>query len=281
MPARRDCHSEYIYRRRYKSSRTFSTAPLYLFFHLLHCDKDEPLFIFTRAADTVLSEAEGSTLISQISSRISKITNLWLSYDRGFNFCTLTFNFLYGPFYFWRYFFCYRRLNCCLSYLESSPAQLFQRDAAGKVKNVRNVGGYEMKALRYILKWLHSLFSTEVSQSTGIDSHKQENKIKEEIEAFERAIHIKPDDAEAYYTLAATYDSIGRSQEAIASYKEAIRIDPDFPPAHFLLGNRYVIDGNKESALQTHKELYKLDVDLADTLFDSISNWTFANANDS
>jgi len=143
-----------------------------------------------------------------------------------------------------------------------------------------------MKALRYVLKWLHSLFSTEAGQAVGVDSHKTESKIKEEIEAFERAIHIKPDNAEAYYSLAATYDSIGRSQEAIASYKEAIRIDPDFLPAHFLLGNRYVIDGNKESALQTHKQLSKLDVDLADTLFDSISNWTFAtcpqgDANDS
>jgi len=135
-----------------------------------------------------------------------------------------------------------------------------------------------MNALRYILKWLHSMLSTKAGRSTGIDSHKWESKNKEEIDAFERAIHIKPDDAEAYYALAVTYDSIGRSEEAIASYKEAIRIEPDFPPAHFLLGNRYAIDGNKESALQIHKVLCKLDVDLADTLFDSIHNWTPAKA---
>ncbi len=127
-----------------------------------------------------------------------------------------------------------------------------------------------MKALRYILKWLHSLLSTEASLLTGIDSHKWESKNKEAIDAFERAIHIKSDDAEAYYALAVSYDSIGRSEEAIAAYKEAIRIEPDFLPAHFLLGNSYVIDGNKESALQVHKVLCKLDVDLADTLLDSI-----------
>ena len=138
-----------------------------------------------------------------------------------------------------------------------------------------------MKALRYILKWLHSLLSTEASQSTGIDSHKWESKNKEAIDAFEGAIHIKPDDAEAYYALAVTYDSVGRSEEAKAAYKEAIRIEPDFLPAHFLLGNSYVIDGNKESALQVHKVLCKLDVDLADTLFDSIHNWTLTNANNS
>jgi len=155
-----------------------------------------------------------------------------------------------------------------------------------KSKELSNAKGFEMKALRYILKWLHSLFSTEAGRSIPTDSHQRQSKIKEEIEAFEQAIHTKPDDAKAYYSLAVTYDSIGRSQEAIVSYKEAIRIDPDFPPAHFLLGNRYVIDGNKESALQTHKQLSKLDIDLADTLFDSINNWTFAtcpqgNANDS
>ena len=138
-----------------------------------------------------------------------------------------------------------------------------------------------MKALRYFLKWLHNPLSTEVDQPTGTNPLKKESVIKEEIEALEQAINTKPDDAEAYYTLAATYDSIGCSEEAIASYKEAIRINPEFPPAHFLLGNRYVIDGNKESALQIHKQLSKLDVDLADTLFDSINNWTFANANDS
>jgi len=142
-----------------------------------------------------------------------------------------------------------------------------------------------MKVLQYVRKWLQGLFSTGASRPAETNSHKWESKIKEEIEAFERAIHIKPDDAEAYYSLAATYDSIGRSHEAIAIYKEAIRIDPDFPPAHFLLGNRYVIDGNKESAMKTHKQLCRLDVNLADTLFDSINNWTFAtcpqgNAND-
>jgi len=121
----------------------------------------------------------------------------------------------------------------------------------------------------------------DASLSRGIDSHKWESKNKEVIDAFERAVHIKPDDAEAYYTLAVTYDSVGRSEEAKAAYREAIRIEPDFPPAHFLLGNSYVIDGNKESALQIHKVLCKLDADLADTLLESIQNFTLTNANDS
>ncbi|HCO96672.1 MAG TPA: hypothetical protein DIU00_22495 [Phycisphaerales bacterium] len=138
-----------------------------------------------------------------------------------------------------------------------------------------------MKALRNILKWLHGLLGMDAGLPAGIDSHKCESKNKEVLDAFERALHIKPDDAEAYYTLAVTYDSVGRSEEAKAAYREAIRIEPDFPPAHFLLGNSYVIDGNKESALQVHKVLCKLDVDLADTLFDSIHNFALANANDS
>ena len=35
-----------------------------------------------------------------------------------------------------------------------------------------------MKALRYIIKWLHGLLGLEVSLSTGIDSHKWESKIE-------------------------------------------------------------------------------------------------------
>jgi hypothetical protein len=35
-----------------------------------------------------------------------------------------------------------------------------------------------MKALRYILKWLHSLLGLEAGLSTGIDSHKWESKIE-------------------------------------------------------------------------------------------------------
>ena len=137
-----------------------------------------------------------------------------------------------------------------------------------------------MKALGYVLKWLHSLLGADAGISNGIDSHKYESKNKEVMDAFERAAHIKPDNAEAYYALAVTYDSIGRSEEAKAAYMEAIRIEPDFPPAHFLLGNSYVIDGNKESALQVHEALCLLDADLADTLLDSINNLALTNANE-
>ncbi len=35
-----------------------------------------------------------------------------------------------------------------------------------------------MKALRYIIKWLHSLLGLETSLSAGIDSHKWESKIE-------------------------------------------------------------------------------------------------------
>jgi hypothetical protein len=35
-----------------------------------------------------------------------------------------------------------------------------------------------MKALRYILKWLLSIWNFEASPSTGIDSHKWESKME-------------------------------------------------------------------------------------------------------
>jgi len=35
-----------------------------------------------------------------------------------------------------------------------------------------------MKALRYILEWLHRMLGPEAGLSTGIDSHKWESKIE-------------------------------------------------------------------------------------------------------
>jgi len=47
-----------------------------------------------------------------------------------------------------------------------------------KSEELENAGGFEMKALRYILKWLQSLLDIEDDLSNGIDSHKWESKIE-------------------------------------------------------------------------------------------------------
>jgi tetratricopeptide (TPR) repeat protein len=52
------------------------------------------------------------------------------------------------------------------------------------------------------------------------------NKFKEAIEAYEKALEIKPDYYEAYYGIGVAYASSNKFKEAIKAYKKAIEIKP-------------------------------------------------------
>jgi len=47
----------------------------------------------------------------------------------------------------------------------------------------------------------------------------------EAIAAYKQAIALKPDYAEAYYSMGLTYEVMGRDPDAIAAYRNVVRID--------------------------------------------------------
>jgi len=51
------------------------------------------------------------------------------------------------------------------------------------------------------------------------------------IEAARKALALKPDYAEAYNNIAASYASLGKWDDAIQAAQEALRLKPDFPLA--------------------------------------------------
>ncbi|CAD7779150.1 MAG: Tetratricopeptide repeat protein [Candidatus Methanoperedenaceae archaeon GB37] len=57
------------------------------------------------------------------------------------------------------------------------------------------------------------------------------DKLNEAIEAYKKAIKIKPDMHEAWCNLGVAYDDLGKFNEAIKAYKKAIEIKPDYPYA--------------------------------------------------
>ena len=96
---------------------------------------------------------------------------------------------------------------------------------------------------------------------------------KDAIEARKQAIRIDPNDAMNYYNLGEYYDHLGLYKDAIEAYKQAIRIDPDRVICaifHFNLGLSYFLIGDNNSALNEYKILKELDIDLANKLFDFI-----------
>ena len=81
----------------------------------------------------------------------------------------------------------------------------------------------------------------------------------EAIEAFNKAIEIKPDYAEAWCNKGVALGGLERYEEAIEAYNKAIEINPDFAEAWFGKAIIYSIKGNREEALKNLSKAIKLD----------------------
>ena len=78
---------------------------------------------------------------------------------------------------------------------------------------------------------------------------------EEAMNAYEQAIKIQSNYAEAYYGLGRAYSELGLTQEAIQAYNQAIQIKPDSPDAHYYLAMAYEKTGNLLEAANTYKNL--------------------------
>ena len=61
---------------------------------------------------------------------------------------------------------------------------------------------------------------------------KDQGKLEEAIEAYNKALAIKPDYAEAYNNMGDALKEQGKLEEAIEAYNKALAIKPDYAEAH-------------------------------------------------
>ena len=66
---------------------------------------------------------------------------------------------------------------------------------------------------------------------------KEQGKLEEAVEAYNKALAIKPDYANGYYNLGVVLKEQGKWEEAIETYKKALVIKPDFADAYTNMGN--------------------------------------------
>ena len=88
------------------------------------------------------------------------------------------------------------------------------------------------------------------------------------------AIQVKPDYAEAHYTLGTILKQQGKLQEAAASFREAIRLQPDFAGAHTTLAAILRQLGDSEGATRESRlgaEISKDKTNLQAANFDTNS----------
>lgn len=71
-----------------------------------------------------------------------------------------------------------------------------------------------------------------------------------EIQAYNKAVRLNPDNAEIYYNRGIAYSKIGQYQNAISDYNEAIRLKPDYVEAYNNRGNIYGQHGQYQLAIE-------------------------------
>jgi tetratricopeptide (TPR) repeat protein len=84
------------------------------------------------------------------------------------------------------------------------------------------------------------------------------------IQAFKRALRIKPDYADAYNGLGISYAKTERYHEAVEAFENASRLDPDYAKPYGNLGIVYDILGMHDEALEAYAKAVSINPDYAE-----------------
>ena len=76
----------------------------------------------------------------------------------------------------------------------------------------------------------------------------------EAINAFQHAISIKPDFAEAHNNMGNALQAHGRLQEAIDAFKKAVSTKPNYAEAYYNMGNALLAHGSLDEAVDAFKK---------------------------
>lgn len=97
----------------------------------------------------------------------------------------------------------------------------------------------------------------------------------EAVLAFQEAVRLDPNLAEAHFRLGLGYDSLGKRDEAEAEYKKAVEAYKKYfegnendAEAHYALGQTYANLGQYSEAIRQYKEATKLKEDDPDMFYD-------------
>jgi tetratricopeptide (TPR) repeat protein len=96
-------------------------------------------------------------------------------------------------------------------------------------------------------------------------------RLDEALEAYRKAIEIKPTFTHALYEQGGIYFRRGNYAAAVESFRKVLQADPNHVFALHALGMAYVTMGDKTAAMQQYYVLKDLNADMAADLLRSIS----------
>jgi len=93
---------------------------------------------------------------------------------------------------------------------------------------------------------------------------KEQGKLDEAIAAYNKALSIKPDHAEAYNNMGVTLQDQGKLGEAIAAYNKALSIKPDYAEAYCNMGLALQDQGKPDEAIVAYNKALSIKPDHAE-----------------
>lgn len=89
----------------------------------------------------------------------------------------------------------------------------------------------------------------------GVSMHLQG---KNALSAFQKAVELLPDDAEAHYNLGKVLRDLGQLDAAVANYRLALKIEPGYAMAHNNLGNALRDLGQLDGAAESYRKALEI-----------------------
>lgn len=85
------------------------------------------------------------------------------------------------------------------------------------------------------------------------------NRIGDAVAKYQKAAAIWPDDADAHYGLAGSFEELDRPDDAIAEFQKTLAIEPDYAPAHENLGYSFLKSGRLVDAVAEFQKTVELE----------------------
>ena len=93
---------------------------------------------------------------------------------------------------------------------------------------------------------------------------KEQDKLTEAIEAYKKALALTPDSVGTYFNLGVTLQKQGKLEEAIEAYKKALNTKPDYAEAYNNMGAAFSSQGKLELAIEAYNKALVIKPDYGD-----------------
>jgi protein O-GlcNAc transferase len=99
------------------------------------------------------------------------------------------------------------------------------------------------------------------------NAFQEQGKLEEAVEAYKKVLAIKPDYADAYNNMGTALKDQGKLEEAIEAYNEALAIKPDYAEAYNNMGITLQEQGKLDEAIEAYNKALAIKPDYADTYY--------------